>query len=413
MSLQSSLQSHWDFASFTDAFQLLLPEDDEGAEPAAPTARDTGALTLGETGLDLVAEGIDAVIAHLPFVEAPAQIANTLYDWSMPLDGAGPLDRLAKKAQDALTGQAQIAATATEMSLAPAATPLSAGPTAADFTGEGEIVVVIDDGYSDVYDQSSTVAEYDFAGFFNDPSAETFGTQSHGSWVAQTVLDEASGVQIVHLKVFSERGGGASLFDIQEALDAVIEVAEQISIAAVNLSLGFGNATEETLTGLSDEFAELDDLGVFSIVAAGNSGQTYDDGVNVLAADPNVIGVSATDEDGEFASFSQTSETLTDIAALGVDVEVETVSGLTGSVSGTSFAAPTISGIAARLQEASETLIGERLTDEEFLEILQVSGAGVEDTGADAPDGWRIADGDAAVDYFIANASDYGELLIA
>ncbi len=413
MSLQSSLQSHWDFASFTDAFQLLLPEDDEGAEPAAPTARDTGALTLGETGLDLVAEGIDAVIAHLPFVEAPAQIANTLYDWSMPLDGAGPLDRLAKKAQDALTGQAQIAATATEMSLAPAATPLSAGPTAADFTGEGEIVVVIDDGYSDVYDQSSTVAEYDFAGFFNDPSAETFGTQSHGSWVAQTVLDEASGVQIVHLKVFSERGGGASLFDIQEALDAVIEVAEQISIAAVNLSLGFGNATEETLTGLSDEFAELDDLGVFSIVAAGNSGQTYDDGVNVLAADPNVIGVSATDEDGEFASFSQTSETLTDIAALGVDVEVETVSGLTGSVSGTSFAAPTISGIAARLQEASETLIGERLTDEEFLEILQVSGAAVEDTGADAPDGWRIADGDAAVDYFIANASDYGELLIA
>ncbi len=295
---------------------------------------------------------------------------------------------------------------------APAASQSSASTlfSAADFTGAGQTVVVIDDGYSSFYDQSATIAEYDFAGFFNDPSAQTFGLTSHGSWVAQTVTAEASGVEIVHLKVFPESGEGASLFDIEEALQAVIDNADAYDIAAVNLSLGFGNATEETMSLLSDEFAALDELGIVSVAAAGNAGETYDDGVNVIAADPNVIGVSAVDDAGAFAEFSQTSESLTDIAAPGVDIGVETTWGAELEVSGTSFAAPTVAGIAARLDEAALTVIGEDLTDEEVLEILQASGTAVDDP-AEA-DGYVVADGDAAVEYFLANAEDYGDLLI-
>ncbi len=284
--------------------------------------------------------------------------------------------------------------------------------SASDFTGNGQTIVVIDDGNSQYYDQSATVFEYDFYGDGpGDPDATVGKIDSHGSWVAQTALSVANGAQIVHLKVFPDGSGGATFDDVEEALDFVIENAETWDIAAVNLSLGYGNAASEATTVLSDEFAELDELGIFSVVAAGNMGQLFADGVNVLAADPNVIAVSAVDDADEFAFFSQKSPELTDIAAPGVDIPMETIWGTELEVSGTSFSAPAVSGAAARLQEASLALTGELLTDEEFVEILQLSGtpvSGYEDGG---PDGYVVADADAALEYFIANASDYGDTL--
>ncbi len=284
-----------------------------------------------------------------------------------------------------------------------------------DFTGKDQVIIVIDDGYSIDYDQSATVFEYDYSGYWNDNSALTRGLDSHGSWVGQTALAEAEDATIVHLKVFPDDEPGASLYDIEEALNFVIDNADVADIAAVNLSLGFGNAVDETVTMLSDEFAALDDLGIFSVVAAGNNGEEYEDGVNILAADPNVIGVSAVDAFGAFADFSQTHASLTDIAALGVGVPVETIWGQTGYLSGTSFSAPTISGIAARLQEASLAVNGHDLSDDEFVFILQQSGTPV--TGETAVNaGFTVADGDAAVQYFLEHALDFSlpdDILIA
>ncbi|MGF1500321.1 MAG: S8 family serine peptidase [Paracoccaceae bacterium] len=286
--------------------------------------------------------------------------------------------------------------------------------TADDFTGAGQAIVIIDDGWSAAYDQSNLVYDQDFFAF-GDPSAQTTGTNSHGSWVAQTAVGVADGVDIIHLKVFSDTGGGASFLDIDQALDWVVANGEAYNVAAVNLSLGGGNATDESWSMLSDEFAILDQMGIFSVVAAGNSGQQYAEGVNVIAADPNVIGVSATTQSGALAGFSQKDPELTDIAAVGVDVPVETTWGAEFAVDGTSFAAPYISGIAALLQEASQTVNGEALTDEEFLEILQASGtdiAGYENSGYD---GFVEADADAALEYFLANSAAYDDpdLLIA
>ena len=85
---------------------------------------------------------------------------------------------------------------------------------------------------------------------------------------------------------------------------------------------------------------------------------------------------------------------------------IETVDGRYGFVSGTSFAAPYVSAAAAVLQEAAETVIGERLTDDEFLRILQASGEAV--AGAPAARGYKVADIDAAVDWFLDNAHLFG-----
>lgn len=396
--------------------EKLEASDLDASEDFTITASETGTVVITTPKASHKTEIVYAEDTD-SFVDWADKVRATLEEWR-PFDAFDPETELEATAFDwtlrdrlaDLRGASDPETTASEAALV---SWMDSAPelSAEDFTGAGQTIVIIDDGYSLAYDQSATVFEYDFAGWRNDASAQTAGSASHGSWVAQTAIDAASGVEIVHLKVFSDYGGTAQLRDVEEALDFVIATAGAFDIAAVNLSLGYGNATDETYSILSDEFAALDDLGIFSIVAAGNAGETYGDGVNVLAADPNVIGVSAVDEAGAFAAFSQTSESLTDIAALGVDVPVETVSGTQYEVSGTSFAAPEIAGIAARLQEAALATIGAPLTDEEFLEILRASG----DAVVDAPeaDGYYVADGDAAVEYFLANTDAYGGMMIA
>lgn len=282
--------------------------------------------------------------------------------------------------------------------------------SAEDFTGAGQIIVVIDDGYSPFYDQSNTTDEFDYYGLRDDPDASVEKLDSHGSWVAQTALGVAPEADVVHFKVFPDDGGSAYLEDIEQALDAAIALAEGGSVAAVNLSLGFSNTTEEVTTILTDEFAVLDKLGVASVAAAGNDGRNVAEGVSVLAADPFVYAVSATTEAKRFAGFSQADPKLTDISALGVNVPVETLSGGAGEVDGTSFSAPYVSGAIALLQEASEAVLGGKLDPDAAVEILQLSGTPV--VGAQEAPGYQVADADAALDFFLANSEDYADQLI-
>jgi len=282
----------------------------------------------------------------------------------------------------------------------------TSGLSASDFTGAGQNIVVIDDGYSPFFDQSNALFGIDFSGN-NDPEAGEFTFNSHGSWVAQTATNVAEDAGIIYLKVFADGSESAELRDIEEALAWVENYGRFFDVAAVNMSLGLGNATEETLSIFSDEIAGLDEQGIFTVVAAGNSADKYPEGVNIIAADPNAVGVSASDVDGGPADFSQTDPELTDIFAPGTEVEIETAWGATFAVEGTSFSAPYVSGTAARLQQASEELLGFKLTDEQFIQILQASAIPVTGAGPDAPDGYAVADADAAVDYFIDNLDLY------
>lgn len=62
--------------------------------------------------------------------------------------------------------------------------------------------------------------------------------------MAQTI---ASGINVIHLKVFSDNSNGASLGDIEEALQWVIQNSVQYNIASVDLSLGGGHVTAKQL----------------------------------------------------------------------------------------------------------------------------------------------------------------------
>lgn len=288
---------------------------------------------------------------------------------------------------------------------------LAAEPVAGPlpFDGTGETVIVIDDGWNPAYDQSATRiwASRDFAGG-GDRDASTLA--DHGSQVAARVLDAAPGAQIVHLKVFPDTGAGATLFDVEEALAFALRLAGRIDVAAVNMSLGYGNATGPVDSILTDEIAALTGAGTAVTVSAGNLGASFAEGVNRLAAEPGAWGISATTASGGFAGFSQRDPALTDLAAPGERVGVETADGTRIEVSGTSFAAPAVAGIVARLQQAAESLLGGRLEGPALLEILQESGQPLAGE-ADHP-GWREADGDAALAWLVEHAADYADDLL-
>ena len=239
------------------------------------------------------------------------------------------------------------------------------------YDGSNQTIVVIDTGYNSAYKYPGEIVyEYDFAD--RDESAAAY-KNNHGSQVAQIASKEAVGADIIHLKVFGDGAWFAGGNDIQDALQWTIDNAEKYNISAVNMSLGYGNATETSDTFLKDEFARLADKGVLITTAAGNSYQHYGEGVTHFSADVNTIAVSATDQNGDIASWSQHDRKLTDIFAQGDNVAVDNVNG-THNVDGTSFAAPNIAGKIAVVQEAAEDIVGHKLSQERMVDLMQMTG---------------------------------------
>lgn len=239
------------------------------------------------------------------------------------------------------------------------------------YDGSNQSIVVIDTGYNHGYKYPGDIVyQYDFA----DKDDDTYNHKSnHGSQVAQIASKEAVGADIIHLKVFGDNTWFAGGKDIEAALQWTIDNAEEYNIAAVNMSLGYGNATETSDTFLKDEFARLADKGVLTTTAAGNSYQHYGEGVTHYSADVNTIAVSATDQNGDIASWSQHDRKLTDIFTQGDNVAVDNVNG-THNVDGTSFAAPKIAGKIAVVQEAAEDIVGHKLSQERMVDLMQMTG---------------------------------------
>jgi hypothetical protein len=239
------------------------------------------------------------------------------------------------------------------------------------YDGSNQSIVVIDTGHNHGYKYPGEIVyQYDFA----DKDDDTYNAKSnHGSQVAQVASKEAAGADIIHLKVFGDGKWFAGGADIQDALQWTIDNAEKYNIAAVNMSLGYGNTTETSDTFLKDEFARLADKGVLTMTAAGNSYQHYGEGVTHYSADENTIAVSATDQNGDIAYFSQRDKNLTDIFAQGQNVAVDNVNG-THNVNGTSFAAPKIAGTVTVVQEAAEDIVGHKLSQERMVDLMQMTG---------------------------------------
>jgi len=139
------------------------------------------------------------------------------------------------------------------------------------------------------------------------------------------------------VKAFDRRGKG-NLSDIIEGLDWLF--SNQVEL--INMSF----STMETNNTFRRAIQYLDGKGVVLVAAAGNDGGR--NSVNYPGRFPEVIAVSATDKQDRIASFSSTGPEV-NFCAPGVDIPSAWLNGQYKLKSGTSFAAPHISGIAADL----------------------------------------------------------------
>ncbi|MBI2458925.1 MAG: S8 family peptidase [Parcubacteria group bacterium] len=164
----------------------------------------------------------------------------------------------------------------------------------------------------------------------------------HGTHVAgiTAALDNTIGVigagpniDLYAIKVL-DRNGSGWLSDIIEGLDWAIANHLQV----VNMSLGASSDVQS----FHDAVIRANAAGIVEVVAAGNSGGA----VIYPAAYPEVIAVSATDSANTIASWSSRGPEV-DLAAPGVSI-YSTYKGSTyATLSGTSMAAPHVTGSAA------------------------------------------------------------------
>ena len=262
--------------------------------------------------------------------------------------------------------------------------------------GSGQAIVILDTGIDLNHpffgpDQDNDgisdriVYQYDFAATSlqntNDPTSnddnDASDADSHGSHVASIAASSdstyqgiAPGADIIVLKVFDNNNRG-NFFDIEQALQWVVANQEEYNIASVNMSLSTGgNYVDPTNFGLiGDELQQLAEANVIAVSAAGNTGEY---GVSYPAANPYSLAVSSVDDytNRNISSFSQHYPTLTDVFADGRNIRAANQNGGTTTLSGTSMAAPAVSGAIAVAQQLAEQELGRRLTFDEIKTLL-------------------------------------------
>lgn len=289
--------------------------------------------------------------------------------------------------------------------------------------GEDRVVVaVIDSGFATLHPnlQPNLVPGYDFAFNDADPSANTEACVEHGTHVAGTIaatwneefniIGAAPGVKVRPVRVGIEDGSNcpmpldavinAVLYSSGHALEGVPQVPPA---DVINMSIGgysYSAIFEEAIT-----FALL--AGSSVVAAAGN-----DDVGTVMypAAFDGVIGVSATDLNGELAWYSNYGNEI-DVTAPGGDIRfdldgdgyVDGVLSLAWDaynnhpyfqfLQGTSMATPHVSAVVALMKSVNPDLDPASIT---FL-----LGSSARDIGIPGPDtfyGWGIVDAAAAVE---------------
>jgi len=251
-------------------------------------------------------------------------------------------------------------------------------------TGTGLTVAVLDTGIRKTHQSLRNKVVYE-ANFTDSPSDDdVFG---HGTQVAFVVagglhaVGEKSGVSpgasIMNIKVISDEGIGSDE-SIILGIDKVCDLAEaarkkglwptaELYPNVINLSLGGeDDGDDDNPVRVACRQASLD-YGLDVIAAAGNSGPKMTT-VMLPACEPEVIAVGAIETNDELIVWDKSSrgptvqgETKPDFVIWGTDLEMASNKNDEEYVakSGTSFAAPMLSGLTGLLWESGRRAYGE------------------------------------------------------
>ncbi|MDO8730769.1 MAG: S8 family serine peptidase [Candidatus Omnitrophota bacterium] len=184
---------------------------------------------------------------------------------------------------------------------------------------------------------------WDFYNKDNDASGGP-GDDAHGTKVAGRVVQGSGGQGISILPLQIGSGGDLSLSAIIEAIDYAVAQGARV----INMSFG----TESILQTLTEAIQHAAQQGVLLVASAGNSGLMTP---NYPAAYPGVVSVAASNNAGRKTWWSSYGGTV-DFTAPGENVTTTNWGGGTASVSGTSFSAPFVAGVLARILAALPAL---------------------------------------------------------
>ncbi len=200
-------------------------------------------------------------------------------------------------------------------------------------------------------------------------SGNPYDDNGHGTHVAGIIAargNNAFGVsgvawksKIMALK-FLKADGTGNMADAIETIEYAINMKKKgVNIKVLNNSWG-GNTYS---LALENAIKSANQNGILFVAAAGNQGRNND----TMGSYPanynidNVLSVAALDRDGNLANFSNYGRNKVHIAAPGVNILSTFTNGSFSSQSGTSMAAPFVSGVAALLLSKEPNLSMQQL----------------------------------------------------
>ena len=238
-------------------------------------------------------------------------------------------------------------------------TRLAGETTRAAASANGTIVAVVDSG---IQANHPDLAGHLVPGvdLINPATGARYDGYGHGTHVAGIIAaatNNARGVsgiapdaRLMSVRVLDSTGAGWSSTVAQGIVWAVDHAAR-----VINVSLG-GGYSASTSTAVSYARSK----GALVVAAAGNERQTGN-ATTYPAAYPSVLAVAASDSSDRSASFSNTGSYV-DVAAPGVDIVSTYLDSGYAMMSGTSMAAPFVSGEAAVLLGARPSLTVDQVT---------------------------------------------------
>ncbi|MDX2064734.1 MAG: S8 family serine peptidase [Fimbriimonadaceae bacterium] len=160
----------------------------------------------------------------------------------------------------------------------------------------------------------------------------------HGTMVAGAIRMAAPGVRILPIRAFSQSGAGR-LFNVIRGLHA----AEDRGAKIANLSLNTATYSPE----LERSVEELSARGMIIVASAGNNGRL--NGPSYPAQLAKVTGVASVGHNGRRSAFSNAGPSVAFVAAPGEALMLPFPGNRWAGGWGTSFAAPLVSGLAAKI----------------------------------------------------------------
>ncbi len=242
-------------------------------------------------------------------------------------------------------------------------------------SGTAVTVAVIDTGVDythpeladSMWDGSTCVSEtgttswscthgYDFEYDTSDPRATTTdSTSAHGTHVAGIIAAGHNDVGVVGIAY------GAKIMALRFGLDTASEIrAIDFAIANGAKIINASYAGETFSQAEYDAIERFQNAGGLFVASSGNDGEDLDTASQPLYPAsydlPAIVSVAATDADDDLAYYSNYGATRVDVAAPGSNIRSTVPLGGYSYKSGTSMAAPLVSGVAALLWSYDATL---------------------------------------------------------